>query len=147
MARKQRSNEKAHRNYDVGYGRPPKQFRFQPGQSGNPSGINRKTSSIAADLREPLIRALYSRVEAFVNGDRQALRDVILLTEHLGIDLTAGQGKRTDTDVIFRTEAELRKALLDRGIPERLLPPIDEAGPEPPPDPAVPPDVEDEPNQ
>ena len=30
------------RDYDVGYGRPPKRTRFKPGQSGNPSGRPKK---------------------------------------------------------------------------------------------------------
>lgn len=29
-------------NYEIGYGRPPKQHRFQPGQSGNPKGRPKK---------------------------------------------------------------------------------------------------------
>ena len=135
------------KSYEVGYGRPPKQSQFKRGQSGNPSGTRRKTSSIAEDLRPPLIRALYKRVGEFADGDRLALRDVILLTEILGIDLKAGEGKRTDVNVIYPTETELRQAMIDRGIPARMLPPVDEAGAEPPPDPPLPPDVEDESKQ
>ena len=44
-------------------------------------------------------------------------------------------------------EAEFRQALLDCGIPARLLPPIDEAGLEPPADPPLPPDVESDENK
>src|SRR6476660_8447239 len=31
-------------DYRVGPGRPPKEYRFKPGQSGNPKGARRKTS-------------------------------------------------------------------------------------------------------
>jgi hypothetical protein len=142
-----KQSKPAHKGYEVGYGRPPKQSQFKHGQSGNPSGTNQKKSSIAEDLRPPLIRALYKRVGEFEDGDRLALRDVILLIEILGLDLTASEGKRTDVDVTHATETELRQALIDRGIPARMLPPVDEAGAEPPPDPPLPPDVEDESKQ
>lgn len=38
----------------VGYGRPPKHSRFQPGQSGNSRGRPRGTNNLATDLREEL---------------------------------------------------------------------------------------------
>ena len=38
----------------VGYGRPPKHSRFQPGQSGNARGRPRGTKNLATDLREEL---------------------------------------------------------------------------------------------
>jgi hypothetical protein len=94
-----------------------------------------------------LIGALCQRVHAVADGDRLALRDVKLLRKMLGIDLKAGEGKRTDVNVIYPTETELRQAMIDRGIPARMLPPVDEAGAEPPPDPPLPPDVEDESKQ
>lgn len=39
-------------NYDVGYGRPPKETRFRPGQSGNPTGYRKGSKTIGARLRE-----------------------------------------------------------------------------------------------
>jgi len=83
--------------------------------------------------------------DQFAAGDRYARRDVFYYAEKLGIDLTASRSKGRHVDV--STEAEFRQALLDRGIPARLLPPIDEAGREPPPDPPLPADSEEEPNQ
>jgi Family of unknown function (DUF5681) len=52
------------RNYKVGYGRPPKQSRFQPGQSGNSRGK-------PAGARHPatvLKRALLEKVSVKQNG-------------------------------------------------------------------------------
>ena len=40
--------------YEVGYGRPPKHARFQPGQSGNPKGRPKGTKNLATDLSEEL---------------------------------------------------------------------------------------------
>jgi hypothetical protein len=64
--------------------------------------------------------------DQFAAGDRYARRDVFYYADKLGVDLTASQGNARHVNVI--TEAEVRQALLDRGIPPRLWPPIDEAG-------------------
>jgi Family of unknown function (DUF5681) len=98
---------------DVGYKRPPKQFQFKKGVSGNPSGLKRDIAgSRVPDLRRLLQLALNSRfrrgerrdvitqaaagieqlVAQFAAGDRHARRDVIALAEKLGVDLAAGHG-------------------------------------------------------
>jgi Family of unknown function (DUF5681) len=80
--------------------------------SGNPKGLRkRKTPSLAADLRALLQRALNMKIRGgdhdqivtnaaagierlvtqFATGDRRARRDVIVLAEKLGVDLTADQ--------------------------------------------------------
>ena len=41
-------------DYDVGYGKPPKQTRFKPGQSGNPRGRPKGTKNLKTDLMEEL---------------------------------------------------------------------------------------------
>ena len=100
-------------DYRVGPGRPPKEHRFKPGQSGNPEGAKRKTS-LAPDLKAMLQRALNEKVrlqqgereriitkaaagiaklvDQFAIGDRYARRDVIALAGKLGVDLAAGHG-------------------------------------------------------
>jgi len=40
--------------YSVGYGKPPKQTRFKPGESGNPKGRPKGTKNLATDLNEEL---------------------------------------------------------------------------------------------
>ena len=101
--------------YRVGPGRPPKEFQFKPGQSGNTKGTRRKKSSIAADIKASLERALNKTVtlrqgekeqivtkaqagieqlvNQFAKGDRYARRDLIDLANKLGFDLVAGQGQ------------------------------------------------------
>jgi hypothetical protein len=100
--------------YRVGPGRPPKEFQFKPGQSGNPKGASRKPKSIAPDLKALFERALSKKVtlrqgekeqiitkaaagieqlvNQFAKGDRHARRDLIALADKLGVDLAAGQG-------------------------------------------------------
>lgn len=153
--------------YRVGPGHPPREFQFKPGQSGNPKGAEPK-SKLRRDVRVLLSRALnekvklppgeeakiITRLEAgfnelasqFAEGDHRARRDVFDFAAKLGIDLTASRGNN-GRQVEVSSESELRQALLDRGIPTRLLPPIDEVGLEPPPDPPLPADSEEEPNQ
>jgi hypothetical protein len=157
----------ADEEYRVGPGRPPREFQFKPGVSGNPNGAKPKAKSLVPDLKALFERALNKKtklrrderdeiisnleagfnqlVDQFAAGDRYARRDVFYYAEKLKIDVTASQGKGRQVDV--NTEAEFRQALLDRGIPARLLPPIDDAGLEPPADPPLPPDVEKEENK
>jgi hypothetical protein len=104
----------ADQEYRVGPGRPPKEYQFKPGQSGNPKGAKRKARTLAPDLKPLLERALSEKVtlrqgdkerlitkaaagiEQLVNqyakGDRYARRDLIDLAARLGVDLIAGQG-------------------------------------------------------
>lgn len=164
---RQPTRRRSSEGYSVGWGRPPKVHQFKPGQSGNPSGAKSKAESLASDLKALFERALNSTVklprgqreqivtkfdagietlfDQFAGGDHRARRDVFEIAEKFGIDLRGSQRKGKSVDMI--TEAEFRQALLDRRIPGRLLPPIDEAGLEPPPDPPLPSDAEDEPEQ
>jgi hypothetical protein len=96
-------------SYEVGYGRPPRKFRFKKGRSGNPTG-ERKTPSTPPDLKAQLERELNKAVtirngkqvriltkaaaglkqlvDQFAKGDRNARRDLFLLSEKLGVALT-----------------------------------------------------------
>ena len=103
-------------NYKVGPGRPPREYQFKPGQSGNPKGAKQKPPSIALDLKLALERALNKTVKLkqgeqermvsmavagieqlvaqFVKGDRHARRDLLALADKLGVDLLAGPASR-----------------------------------------------------
>ena len=123
--------------YDVGYGRPPKQHRFQKGKSGNPRGINGQTESRVPDLRLLLQLALNAKiphgergdlgthaaagierlVAQFAAGDRHARRDVFALAEKFGVDLTAGHGAGVVTAALAaEDEAIVKDFLLRHGI-------------------------------
>ena len=51
-------------SYNVGYRRPPSQYQFKPGRSGNPTGINQKRArSMASDLKVSLEHELKKSVK------------------------------------------------------------------------------------
>ena len=117
--------------YKVGPGRPPKEYQFKPGQSGNPKGAKRKPTSIAPDLKAALERALNKPIKLkqgekermvtmavagieqlvaqYAKGNHQARRDLIALADKLGVDLMAGQQQAiqealaTDHEAILAT--------------------------------------------
>jgi hypothetical protein len=94
--------------YVIGYRKPPKNHRFRKGESGNPSGKRRKASApdLKAQLQSALNKTVTIRsgkhqkviskgaagidqlVNQFASGDRNARRDLIVLCEKLGVDLT-----------------------------------------------------------
>jgi len=122
-------------DYKVGPGRPPKEYRFKPGQSGNPKGPKRKPKPMAPDLKAALERALHEPIKLkqgerertmtmaeagikqlvaqFVKGNHQARRDLIVLADKLGIDLMAGQQQALQEGVAANHEAILN-AYVDR---------------------------------
>ncbi len=53
-------NTPSDQEYKVGPGRPPREYQFKKGQSGNPKGAKRKKPSIELDLKAALERRLTS---------------------------------------------------------------------------------------
>jgi uncharacterized protein DUF5681 len=121
--------------YRVGPGRPPKEYQFKPGQSGNPKGARRKPRSIAPDLKALFERALSRKVtlrhgeqekiitkaaagieqlvNQFAKGDRHARRDLLALAARLGVDLVAGQGDALEQRVATALSANDEALLAD----------------------------------
>jgi hypothetical protein len=121
--------------YWVGPGRPPKEYQFKPGQSGNPKGARRKPRSIAPDLKALFERALSGKVtlrqgnqekiitkaragieqlvNQFAKGDRHARRDILALAARLGVDLVAGEGDALEQSVTTALSANDKALLAD----------------------------------
>jgi len=133
-------------DYRVGPGRPPKEFQFKPGKSGNPKGAKRKPPSIATDLKYQLERALSGKIKLrqgsrekivtyaaagieqlvnqFAKGDRHARRDLIVLAEKLGVNLVAGQADAIQQALVGAFSASDQALLTDyvqRHLGEREL--------------------------
>src|SRR3954466_10373423 len=126
--------DRSDQEYQVGPGRPPKEYQFKPGQSGNPKGARRKRRSIAPDLKALLERAISGTVmmrqgeqekiitkaaagieqlgNQFAKGDRHARRDLLALAERLQIDLVAGRGEALEQTVAAALSAN-DEALLE----------------------------------
>jgi hypothetical protein len=121
--------------YRVGPGRPPREYQFKPGQSGNPKGAKRKPKSKAPDLKAALECALNTRIKLkqgerermvtmatagieqlvaqYVRGDRHARRDLIALAEKLGVDLMVGH-KQAVQDALVANRAAILQAFVER---------------------------------
>jgi hypothetical protein len=115
--------------YKVGPGRPPKEYQFKPGQSGNPKGLKRKPKPMAPDCKAALERALNEQIKLkqgerertmtmaeagikqlvaqFAKGNHQARRDLIVLCDKLGVDLLAGQRQAVQEALAASHEAIL----------------------------------------
>jgi hypothetical protein len=141
--------ESSDSEYTVGPGRPPKEHRFKPGQSGNPKGAKRKPVSMAPDLKLALERALTKKitlkqgekerlvtmaaagieqlVAQYVKGDRHARRDLIALADKLGVELMAGQPQAIEEAFATNHEAILsayvRRQNNEAGTPSPVLAP------------------------
>src|SRR5215475_9047862 len=127
--------EASQQEYKVGPGRPPKEYQFKPGQSGNPKGAKRKQAPIALDLKAALQQALNKKVTLkqgdkerlvpmatagieqlvaqYAKGDRHARRDVILLADKLGINLIAGHQQAIE-DTLAANHAAILSAYVQR---------------------------------
>ena len=129
--------------YKVGPGRPPKEYQFKPGQSGNPKGAKRKKPSIEFDLKLTLERALKKSVtlkqgdkertvtmaEAgveqlvaqYAKGDRHARRDVMELATKFGVDLLGGQ-QQAIQEALAPNQAAMLESYVDRQYDKYVTP-------------------------
>lgn len=61
-------------DYKIGYCKPPKQYRFKPGQSGNPNGRPRKPKEPLTIDDAEILRRLDAE-EIIVNGEKMTRRE------------------------------------------------------------------------
>jgi hypothetical protein len=136
------------REYRVGHGRPPKEYQFKPGQSGNPQGARRRPKSISPDLKDLFERALSRTVtlkhgdqekiitkaaagieqlvNQFAKGDRHARRDLLALAERLGVNLVPGPPDALEQSVAAALFANDEALLADYVRRHAVKPPNEE---------------------
>src|SRR5262245_54144370 len=113
------ATETPDQEYKVGPGRPPKEYQFKRGQSGNPKGAKRKPKSMATDLKAALecalnkpiklkqgekermvtmaVAGIEQLVAQFAKGDRHARRDQMALADERVGTLMAGHQQGNPT--------------------------------------------------
>jgi hypothetical protein len=123
------SGAPAEEEYKVGPGRPPKEHRFKPGQSGNPKGAKRKAPSLIPALKDLFEHVFNQKAKVtqgqrarfitmreaglqqfsiqFAKGDPHARRDAFRIAEKLGSEFL------TPKKAFDETLAGDRQAILD----------------------------------
>src|SRR5438270_10209505 len=80
------------KDYEVGYGRPPKHSQFRKGQSGNPKGPQKGSRALKTDLDEALRATLTINVDGKKRrGTTQALSMYALAIKAATGDLRASK--------------------------------------------------------
>lgn len=78
--------------FSVGYGKPPQQTRFKPGQSGNPSGRPRKKS---ATIAESMARELNTFITVNEGGKQRRIRKLDAIAKQQTNKAAQGDPKAT----------------------------------------------------
>jgi hypothetical protein len=76
------------RNYEVGYGKPPKHTQFKKGQSGNPKG--RRKAPRALDFIGLLRKSMSKKVKVRIDGDVAYFSKLEAGAEQLANKLASG---------------------------------------------------------
>ena len=76
----------AEEEYRVGPGRPPKEHRWKPGQSGNPKGAKRKKQSLIPELKEEFERVFSQKLKVTQGDRRPAWSSFLAMRELFSVD-------------------------------------------------------------
>jgi hypothetical protein len=87
-----KNKEKNERQYEVGYGKPPKHSRFQKGRSGNPKGRPKGSKGFAAIVR----RELEALVEVRQNGRVEKISKRQVIIKQMVNKAAAGNQRATE---------------------------------------------------
>lgn len=125
------------RDYEVGYGKPPVQSRFKPGQSGNPKGRRKGAKCFNTIVREALLRPVAVRtsagtkkitsaealvmkaIESGTKGDLRAIEKLLGWYANAIPSEGPGQTPADSSELPSATDeailAELRQIILEQG--------------------------------
>lgn len=88
------------RDYEVGYGKPPKRTRFKPGQSGNPKGRPRSRRNLSTMLGDVLREPVY----VTLNGKRRKVSSETAILLRLREKALAGDHRSINTLFSLRAQ-------------------------------------------
>ena len=90
--------------YEVGYGKPPKNSQFRPGQSGNPAGRRKGLRNLRTDVRRTLAMPIRvkeagrTRTKSTQEGALLALREKALRGNERALDRLLELAERYNND-------------------------------------------------
>jgi len=103
--RKRRARRKTNGEYEVGYGKPPKEHQFQAGHSGNPAGGRKKARNFDSSRLGELVDKEASR-KVVINGEEMTAEQALIRSMFLnGI-----RGKVTPQRMALKYREESEKA-------------------------------------
>jgi hypothetical protein len=85
------------KDYEIGYGRPPKATQWKKGESANPGGLSSRRS---VDVAETIDKLLLTPVRVTVNGESKRVAALKVILEQLSNK--AITGNRRAMAVLFR---------------------------------------------
>ncbi len=102
--------------YEIGYGRPPRATRFQPGRSGNPRGRPKKPKSI----RERFERELARKVAVREDGRVRKIPKIDLWVRRVIADAIKGshQASRILIEMRSASDDEIARGIAEQTIEE-----------------------------
>lgn len=80
-------------DYEVGYGRPPAQTRFRPGQSGNPKGRAKGARDVKTLLEEALRQEFLEKVTIVEGGKRRTMTKLQVIVKTNANKAAKGEGR------------------------------------------------------
>ena len=93
-------------DYAVGYGRPPKETRFQPGKSGNPTGRRTGSRSVGAILND----VFRQKIEVTENGKTRRVIALEVMARRLRNDALRGDAKAIKLSIeLMRRHSETKE--------------------------------------
>jgi hypothetical protein len=97
------------RDYEVGYGKPPKHTRFKKGRSGNPKGRKRRVKTLGKLLTE----VLDEKVTVTENGRKRKIPKIDAMFTQVANRAVQGDSKATQT--LFRVIQSFHRHSLKPG--------------------------------
>jgi hypothetical protein len=108
------ANNNDESGYSGGYGKPPRDRQFKPGQSGNPKGRPKGARNFATDFAEEL----RTSIEVAENGKRKRISKQRAIVKHAVNKAVTGDTKST---VVVLGEARFQEGQNQSFIPEDAL--------------------------